>query len=286
MRFAILSASGRLGGKTLQAVLDRGVPAADVVALARKPSKLDSWAAQGVELRRADYGDRELLEAAFQGIDRLLLVPSTSMPVPRIIEYDNAISAARAAGVKRLLHYGIIGAHVENPFTIMPFLLYAESALRTSGLEWTILRNSFYADPIADWTPDIITMGAIPYPTGDGRCAYVSRDDIARAGAAALTGDGHADKVYNLTGPEALSTADLCNIVSRVTGKPVGDRGASDEDYIKACRNDGVPEPFIHILLTIYWGIRDGMFDIVSDDIERLTSRPAARFEDYLRSRL
>lgn len=286
MKIAIVGASGALGSRTLDEVLRRDVPAEDVVGIARTPAKLSAYADRGVQVRRADYDDPASLAAAFAGVDRVLLVPSLAMPGPRALQYHNAIGAAREAGVKHLVHYGLVSSALEAPFVVTPFLLFAEAALRTSGLEWTILRNALYADPIAEWVPDIVRMGTIPYPTGDGRCAYVSRRDIGRAGAAVLTTDGHAGQVYHLTGPQALTTADLCATVARVTGEPVEDRNATDEDYVSVCLESGEPEGFTHVLLTLYRTIRDGYCDRTSDDIEQLTGTPAETFEAFLTRRL
>ncbi len=282
MKIAILGASGQLGRKTVDAVLDSGFDPSNLITAVRTPSKMDAWAAKGVEVRKADYDDPESMKTAFAGVDRLLLVPSIVMPVDRVRQYENAIFAAKAAGVRHLVHYGLVPTTIESPFVVTPFLLYAESALRISGLDWTILRNSLYADPIADWVPSIVEMGTIPYPTGDAKCAYVCRDDIARAGAAVLTTDGHAGKVYNLTGPERLTTADLCDAVAGVTGKPVVDKGAKDQDYIDACIADGEPEQFSYLLLTLYHAIGQGHLDVVSDDIEQLTGKASESFADYL----
>lgn len=283
MKFAILGASGQLGMKTLEQVLELGVDAADVVAAVRTPEKLARFGELGVDVRRADYDDDASLHAAFEGVEKLLLIPSMAMPAERAMQYHRAITAARDAGVRHLLHYGLVPTTIESPFLITPFLLFAESALRTSGLEWTVLRNGLYADPIIDWVPDIVEMGTIPYPTGAGRCAYVSREDIARAGAAALTGDGHEGRVYNLTGPAALSTTELCEAVSRVTGKVVVDKDAKDADYIEACRLGDEPERMIFLLLSLYHTIRDGYLSLVSDDIEKLTGRRPASFFELLK---
>lgn len=149
-----------------------------------------------------------------------------------------------------------------------------------------MLRNGMYADPIADWVPSIVKMGTIPYPTGDGRCAYVTRDDIARAAAAALTTDGHENRVYNLTGPTALSTSDLREIVARVTGNPIKYRDATGEQYIETCRQENEPNAFTLVLLSLYHAIRDGLLDIVSNDVETLTGKPAESFEQYLTRRI
>jgi len=169
MKVGILGASGHLGSKTIEALLAGGARARDIAAIARHPGKLQSWAERGVDVRAGDYDIPDLLVTAFRDLDRLLLVPSTAMPGPRIQQYENAIEAAHRSGVPHLVHYGLLATAIECPFRISPFLVYAESALRTSGLEWTILRNGMYADPVVDWVPKIVEMGAIPYPTGDGR---------------------------------------------------------------------------------------------------------------------
>lgn len=286
MKVAIVGASGQLGRCTLDAVLARGVAPEDVVAAVRSPEKLGDYSSRGVVVRPADYNDRASLLDAFEGVERVLLVPTLDSPGRRCVQAENAIGAAQDRGVAHLLTYGFVSTVPESAFVATPYYLFIESGLRTSGMAWTVLRDTLYADPIADWVPDIVKMGTIPYPTRDGRCAYVSRADIGRAGAAALTTDGHEGKIYNLTGPQAMTTAELCATVARVTGKPVVHREATDQDYIQACLDGGTPEPFAHLLLTLYWDIRDGRCDVASDDIEILTGQPAQSFEAYLRERL
>ena len=155
---AIVGAGGELGSRTVASVLERGYPAARLVAGSRSPEKMTSLADRGVIVRRADYDDPASLAAALDGVERVLLVPSFASPPERVRQYENAIEAARQAGVRHLLSYGLVPTTVESPFVITPFLVYAESALRTSGLDWTILRNSLYIDPIADWVSEIIEM--------------------------------------------------------------------------------------------------------------------------------
>ena len=283
MQIAILGASGELGRKTVASILDSGFEAQHVSAVVRTPGKMSAWQDRGLQIRQGDYDEPASLRAAFDGVDRLLLIPTKAAPAQRVQQYENAISAAREAGVEHLLHFGIVGTSLALPSPLAPFLLYAESAVRTSGLAWTLLRNTIYADPIAEWIPDIINMGTIPYPTGNGRCAYVTRDDIARAAAAVLTTEGHAGETYNFTGPAALTTADLCDAIAHVTGKPVEHRLATDQDYLTVCRASGEPEFITTVLLSLYHSIRDGHFDLVSSDIERLTGRPPIGFEAFVR---
>lgn len=281
MRIAILGASGQLGKKTLDALLVRGTPPSDIVAAVRTPEKLHTYKTRGVEVRRADYDDAPSLRAAFEGVTRLLLVPSTAPSSLRVQQYERAVTAAKDAGVRHLVHYGLVPTRLDARFIVTPFLLYAESLLRISGLDWTILRNSLYADPIADWIPNIVKMGTIPYPTGEGRCAYVRREDAARAGAAVMTTDGHAGQIYHLTSPRAVTTSELCDIVHQVTGQPVVARPVTDADYAQICRDEGESEFMIEALLSLYHTVRDGHLNVASDDIQKLTGQPAEDLASY-----
>jgi NAD(P)H dehydrogenase (quinone) len=281
MKIALTAATGQLGARVIEALLGSGVTASDIVAGARIVSKASALTECGIDVRQADYDAPKTLATAFSGVERLLLIPTMAPPAPRVIQHQAALDAAREAGVKHISFFGIAGTSPEVPSALMPFLLYAESAVRNSGMAWTILRNCFYADPIVEWVDDIVKMGTIPYPTANGATAYVARADIARAAAAVLTGESHDGKIYNLTGPERMTTADLCRAVATATGKPVEDRNASDDDY-RAIAGD--QPPFMTaVLLGLYHGIRDGYYDVLSNDIETLTGKAPQRFEEQVR---
>ena len=130
-------------------------------------------------------------------------------------------------------------------------------------------------------------MGTIPYPTGDGGHPYAAKDDLARAAAAVLAGGTrHDEALYDLTGPEALTTDALCDAVARVTGAPVRGSQATVEDYIRACAQGGEPPAFARLLATLYDPVRLGMTHIVTDHIEQLTGTAPLGFEAFLRQRM
>lgn len=283
MRYAVTAATGQLGRATITALLDeQGTAAGDVVAAVRTPKKAADLAARGVVVRRADYTEPDSLREAFAGVQRVLVIPGTAMPAQRVPQLQNTLDAARDAQVRHVLHFGLVGTHPDNGFAIMPYLLYAESALRLSGMDWTLLRNALYAEPILDWVDDIVRMGTIPYPTGEGRHAYASRRDLARAGAAALTTDGHEGQIYELTGPAALTTRELCEAVARATGARVEHREATVDDYVRACLQGGMSEPVARFMATLYDPIRQGLSAACTDHVERLTGRPPASLQELL----
>lgn len=284
MRIAIMGASGKLGRRTLAHLISLH-GAEQIIAVTRAPERAADLAELGVEVRRGDYSDAASLEAAYQGADTVHLIPGTAMPPERVRQVQNAIDAAKAAGVRRLVHVGIVGTDVTNGFVIMPYLLYAESAIVTSGLAWTLLRNAYYAEPVADWLPEILRMGTIPYPFGAGSHAWATRDDMARAAAAVLASTAHQGRVFNLTGPTAHSVSELCAIVSQVTGAPITHREATMDDYIQACLQDGEPEAFARLLGTLYLPVQAGLTSFASTDILDLTGRAPESMASFLARR-
>jgi len=185
--------------------------------------------------------------------------------------------------VERIVHLGFQATSLETPFILAPYLLYAESKLRQSGLGWTILRNGLYADPLVDYAPKLVQTGRIPYPAGEGRISYISRDDLARSAAAASLDRSHTGKLYELTGPEALSIADLASILSRITGKEIRYDPASETEFLEMCREPGVPDYVPQALFSIYQGAARGDFDRTTNHVELLTGSPAEPLESYLK---
>lgn len=284
MAVNIMGAGGQLGRKVLQALLDQGARPGDIVASAHSPSKIDDFSRRGINVKEADYDDPASLTEAFAGSEVLLLIPSIAPVEHRVRQHGNAVEAAAAAGVKRVLFASLATAIPTSRFSVSPFFLYAEAKLRLSGLDWTILRNNMYLDPVADWIPELVEMGRLPYPVKSGRVAYVCRDDLARAVAAACLNSGHSNKIYELTGPEALSMPRLAEIISRAAGAPVRFDSISEDEYAEICRqgNEEVPEVLIQMLITLYRAVDNNEFANATDHVESLTGRPAERAEDFI----
>ena len=143
-RLAITGASGQLGRRTAELVLAQCAPR-DVILATRTPSALAEWAARGVEVRRADFDDPASLRAAFAGAERLLLVSATDLQ-RRIAQHRAAIGAAKAAGVRHVIYTSGSKPAPPNPAVVAPSHYATEQTLAASGLAWTVLRNSLYAE--------------------------------------------------------------------------------------------------------------------------------------------
>ncbi|QDU36839.1 Quinone oxidoreductase 2 [Maioricimonas rarisocia] len=282
MNINVTAATGSLGSRVVRELLRQD---ANVTASVRSPAKASDLAEQGVTVRRGDFEDRESLVEAFADTDVLLVIPSLAPVEVRVGQFRNTLDAAKQAGVGRIVLVGFAATSPESQFHIAPFYLYAESRLRLSGLDWTISRDGMYLDPVADWVPELIRMGRLPYPVQKGRVAYVCRDDLARALAAACLKEECSQKVYNLTGPEALSMPELAATISRVVGQEVPFDLVSEEEFVRICQAENEPEEMIAVLTSMYRAVDNGEFANVTSDIEDLTGRPPETVESYLRRR-
>lgn len=272
MSIIITGASGHLGRLTAEVVLDL-VPASEVVLTTRHPETLSAFAGRGAEVRQADFDRPETLGEAFAGGERLLLI-STDAVGHRVSQHRAAIEAAREAGVRHVAYTSYLNPVEENPAVITPDHRETEKALRESGLAWTALRNAFYAEYQVPAGAQAIATGRLVHNNGDGRIAYVSREDCAAAAAAVLTTDGHDDRAYDITGPEPLRQDDVASLLSEVSGRPVEAVAVDDEAFIQGLTAAGVPEPAARAFATYGRAIREGYLDEAPGAVENLTGRP------------
>lgn len=287
MKLNVMAASGALGRRVIRELRARGIACGDIIASVRTPERAGSLAAAGIDVRRADYDDMASLQSAFTGTDTLLLIPSIAPVEPRILQHDRALTAARNAGVRRVLFSSLVTAgRLDSRFAVTPFLLYAESKLRQSGMQWTILRNGMYFDPVVNWVPELKAMGRLPYPVRSGRVAYVARDDLARATAGAMVSPVAVGEVYELTGPEALTMEALARAIEQAVGTPISFDPVSDEEYADICRrgSESVPEYLIDMLTTIYHAVDNGEFETVTDHVEKLSGTPPRTVAEVLQA--
>jgi len=278
----VMTASGQLGGGVVRHLLDRGVAPDQIGAGARSPERLTDLDARGVIVRHADYTDPESLKAAYEGVDTLILIPTKDPVAERIRQHANALEAAIGRGVRRIVFLSIASAGPESHALIAPFVLYAEAATRLSGLEWVILRMNLYIDPLAEWAPDLVRMGRLPYPVRDGRVAYITRDDVARATAGAAMDDGLSGEVLELTGSKAITMSDLAQALTAATGTRIRYETTSDDAYLDMCAHDDVPDFIARVLLSLYHAVEAGEFATVTDHVERLTGSAPESVDAYL----
>jgi len=274
-----MAASGEVGKGTVAALLAQGVDSGSIIAAVRKPESLTTGA---LTVRRADYRDEAGMATAFRGVETLILIPTKTPAAPRCNEHANALAAAKAAGVKRVVFLSLQPATPASQCNVAPFILFAECATRQSGMQWTLARMSLYTDPIAEWAPELAQTGRLPYPLVNARIAYVSRSDVSRALAAIARNNNLNGEILELTGPAALSMPELAQAVSTATGSTVLFKSIDEEEYIGICRRDNLPDEIVDTLVTIYRAAEAQEFSRTTNDILSLTGKAAETVPDAL----
>ena len=282
MKINVLGGTGQLGSRIIDALLHAGATPDQLVVSCRNESKARRFADIGIEIRFADYDIPESLAPAFDSTDALMLIPSMAPVEDRVIEHDRILAGAKSASVGRIVFSSFGAARTDSMFLVAPYLVYAESKVRLSGIDWTILRNGMYLDPLAEWAPDLAKLGRLPYPVKCGHVAYISRDDLARASASALMQAGHSGQVYELTGPEAVSMPQLAGALTAATGTPIAFDCVSEPEFEAICREDDIPDEIVAILASMYRAVDHGEFAQVTDHVELLSGTPAESVEAYL----
>jgi NAD(P)H dehydrogenase (quinone) len=269
MSIVVTGATGHLGRLAVEALVERGVPAADVVATGRRTETLTDLAERGVVVRTADYDDEASLEEALAGADRLLLVSGSEVG-QRVRQHGNAIAAARAAGVGFIAYTSI--AHADTSTLLLAEEHRAtEQLLAEAGVPHALLRNSWYTENYTAQLPVYLEHG-IAGAAGDGAVSAATRADYAAAAAAVVATDGHAGAVYELGGAP-FTMAELAQVVSAATGRTVTYTDLPVEQYQRVLVAAGLPEPAAAVFADGDRGVAAGELLVEGDDLARLLGR-------------
>jgi NAD(P)H dehydrogenase (quinone) len=285
MSLVITGAAGHLGRRTAERLLDRVDPA-EVVLVTRRPAELGDLAARGADVRAGDFDDPASLDAAFAGGERLLLI-STDALGRRVTQHRTAIDAAVRAGVRHIAYTSLPNPAPGNPAPVAGEHRATEEAVQSSGLAWTLLRNALYSEYRVPEAQAALAGGAFHHNLGEGRTAYVSREDCAAVAAAVLAGGAeHEHKAYDVTGPALLGAGDLARIYGHAGGAPLAAVAIDDAAFVAGAVGAGVPEDVAQLLAGFGRAIREGHLDQRSDVVQRLTGRPAISVGDVVTSAL
>ncbi|CAA9401829.1 MAG: NADPH:quinone oxidoreductase 2 [uncultured Quadrisphaera sp.] len=281
MTIAITGASGPLGRTTAELVLQALDPR-EVVLTTRDPRALAELAARGAEVRRVDFTDPDTLLGAFVGVDRLLVV-STDAVGARLDPQRAAVAAAAAAGVGHVVYTSVPEPVPANPALVVADHAGTEQALRESGVAWTVLRNSLYAHQQVPGLQHAAATGRLVTNTGTGATAYVTREDCAAAAAAVLVGGGHEGRALDVTGPLALSAADLAALAGEIGGREVEVVHVGDADLAAGLRSAGLPGHVADLVASFGAAAREGFLGRATSVVADLTGRPPTALADVVR---
>lgn len=259
----VLGGTGKTGRRVVAALQARGVP---VRAASRSGST------------RFDWADRATWGPALQGVGAVYVV-APDLGTAQVTDDVAAFSRqAVEAGVERAV---LLSVPVEGG-VVTDDVLASERALAASGLEWTILRvRWFFQNFSEDFLRDPVMAGELRLPTGEGREGFIDADDIAAVAAVALVEDGHAGKVYELTGPRLLSFGEAAAEIARASGRELRYVPLSPEAFLAEQRSHGAPEAFARTLTDLYAQLATGVLATLTDDVRTVLGRPPRDFAAY-----
>jgi uncharacterized protein YbjT (DUF2867 family) len=218
------------------------------------------------------------MTAALEGVDVLFLV-SGRESATRVEEHRAAVDAAAAAGVQRVVYTSFLGAAADTTFTLGRHHHLTEEHLRASGMAWTFLRNSMYLDFVPFFAS---ADGVIAGPAGEGRTAWVARDDVADVAVEVLLDAGHAGAALQLTGPSAHTLGEAAAVLTDVTGRPVRYVDETEAEAYASRAHFGAPDYEVEGWVSSYVAVARGELDVVTDVVPRITGHEAQALRPFL----
>ncbi|RIU92587.1 SDR family oxidoreductase [Oceanobacillus picturae] len=280
MKFLVTGATGKLGSKIVEKILET-IPTSQLVVSVRNPEKAKHLSERGVEVRHGDFDQPETMDAAFTGIDRLLIISADGDNETRIRQHTDAIAAAERANVQFIAYTSIANAS-ESKMILAPPHQATEAAILKTGIPYAFLRNNWYLENEIASIQGVLAGAPWVTSAKTGRTGWALQQDYAEAAATVLTGEGHENKIYELSGTPLTQEA-LVSALESVLEKDIAVQQVDDDTYADTMKDAGVPEAVIPFLLGIQEGIREGELDVVSSDFESVLGRPATSIKEALR---
>jgi uncharacterized protein YbjT (DUF2867 family) len=271
----VTGAAGRIGGEVVRLLSSRGIR---VRAMVRDPKRVEGLKGPGVEVVVGDLSRPITLDPAFRGADKLFLVSSPDPDVETL--HGNAIEAAKRTGIRHVVRISAIGAGQACPAMLLRVHGEVDEKLSRSGLSFTILRPHFFYQNTLMYAPTINTDGAIYGIWKDGAFGAIDLRDVAIAAATVLTGHGHSGRVYDLTGPEALTHDRFAQILSTALDRPVRYEDVPREAVREGLRGvlpDWLAEGYLDMAALF----ATGKLSELSDAYERVTGKKARPYEQF-----
>lgn len=223
-----------------------------------------------------DWHDPQTWRAALKQVGAVYLSYYPDLAVPGAVDTVRAFAAtAKANGVRRLVLLSGRGEEEAQR---------AEGVIQRSGVEWTILRCSWFAQNFSEnFLADAIRGGELVLPVGDVAEPFVDAEDIADVAFAALTREGHAGQLYELTGPRLLTFTEAVGEISAALGCEIRYREISTEEYLSALAGQGLADDFVWLLEYLFSTVMDGRNAHLADGVQRALCRVPGDFSAYAR---
>ncbi|USX24937.1 NmrA family NAD(P)-binding protein [Oxalobacteraceae bacterium OTU3CINTB1] len=279
----VTGATGQLGRLVIASLL-KTTRAAQIVAAVRDVAKAADLAAQGVQVRRADYNDAASLDNAFVGATKVLLISSSEVG-QRVPQHRAVIDAAARAKAGLFVYTSVLRAD-SSQLGLAAEHRETEALIRASGLAYSLLRNGWYVENYTAGLAGALAHGALAGAAGEGRIAAAARADYADAAAAVLSSAGPVEQVYELAGDTAFTLADLAAELSRQAGKQVPFHNLPQQEYREMLIGVGLPPPVADLIADSDAAAAKGALDDGGHALSKLIGRPTITLADAVKAAL
>lgn len=269
----VTTATGQVGGALVRELSRRGHPCRALVRGDTPDLDLPH-----VETVRGDFRDGASLDAAMAGVARLYLA---CVPAPIQPELEgHVITAAGRNGVGHVVKLSAYDAHDANPSDFRRWNGIAERRLMESGLAWTVLRPTAFHQSVD--AAAIAARGELLSPQGDAASPFIDARDIADVAAAVLVGEGHKGRIYDLTGPQALTQPQVAAMIAEVFARPVACRAVGDAETLAGLLASGMDAAFARSMIAHFQAYRAHPVSLVSGWVEILTGHAPRTLRSYI----
>jgi NAD(P)H dehydrogenase (quinone) len=283
----ITGVDGNYGAYVAQSIQTK-MSKEDLIFTSPSKEALEPYSSLRITTRHADLNVLELLPPAFDGGETLLLISLPFVGETRRILQKNAVDAAKAAGIKKIIYISFIGAgDPENKSLVKVDHEFTENYIKeVGGMDYIFLRESQYAETmVAAFEQSANSGGILANNMGDGKVAYISRDDCAEAAACVCAGAGEPNSIYTITGPELLTISEFVKIGSEASGRDVKYVFIDDDQMYQSFDEMGVPRiadgdlskaafPFFSDdRVSFGKAIRDDKMSYFTHDFQKLTGK-------------
>ncbi|MEZ4767958.1 MAG: SDR family oxidoreductase [Caldilineales bacterium] len=270
----VTGATGNIGREVVRELHGRGATVRAAVVDGVNASRVPD----GVETVTFDFADAATYGAALAGVERVFL-----MRPPQITDMAHTLNpfvdAALAAGVRHVVFVSLLG--VQNNPRVPHYA--AEQHLKTLGVPYTFLRPSFFMQNLGTThRREIQERDEIYLPVGKARTSFIDTRDIGAVAASVLTETGHDGQAYSLTGGEALDYYQVADIFTEVLGRRITYKDPSSLAFLYSTVRHGTPLKFALVMSMLYRSTKQGIANVVTDDVPRLLGRPPRTFRQYV----
>lgn len=278
----ITGATGNLGSSVVDQLLKKGTSDQFVVTSSTQEG-VNKLATRGLQTRLADFSKKETLINAFKGIDKVLLI--STMDQNRFIQHKNVIDVAKEQGVKHIVYTSLAIKDIQTSGVkdLMISHFETEDYIKASGLVYTILRNTMYADALTQILGENTLNQDINLPGGSGKVPYVLRREMGEATANLLLEDGHENKSYTIVGSHSFGYKEVAETLSKLSGRVINYNDISEDDLKNFLKQIGLPDFAIYLHAGTLYDIKTQQYEIESNILEELLGRPTASIEDFLK---